>query len=104
MVPSSYIKDPIAPNGNAVFDWTTAHGFLVPLPVIKWLKPAPGPLNCITVSMNAMPVKKLTNHDRWVTSPLWIPIGLALLTIVLVGINNFITNISKLNKINKKQE
>jgi len=60
-----------------------------------------------TTLLTIFVVLKLTDNIDWswwwVTSPLWIPIGLALLTIVLVGINNFITNINKLNQKHKHE-
>jgi hypothetical protein len=60
-----------------------------------------------TTLLTIFVVLKLTDNIDWswwwVLSPLWIPIGLALLTIVLVGINNFITNITKLNQKQKHE-
>ena len=52
-------------------------------------------------------VLKLTDNINWswwwVLSPLWIPIGLLLLVAILEGINNFITNINKLNQKQKHE-
>ena len=64
-------------------------------------------IHFITTLLIIFVVLKLTDNIDWswwwVLSPLWIPIGLALLTIVLVGINNFITNITKLNQKHKHE-
>ena len=60
-----------------------------------------------TTLLTIFVVLKLTDNIDWswwwVLSPLWIPIGLALLVVILVGINNFITNITKLNQKHKHE-
>ena len=64
-------------------------------------------IHFITTLLTIFVVLKLTDNIDWswwwVLSPLWIPIGLALLVVILVGINNFITNITKLNQKHKHE-